>query len=203
MGLGFEVFVAEFENGELAGCVPCAGVGCPGAEPDFGEVLIALEFDECFGVVFFGDCPGAFSCEFAVVECGEEDIARVADDVDCFLGAIEQGVLVGEFEVCFDEVGALCVEVGGHFPVDVLDLCGDISGAFRRAIDGGVEHEAEPGVAALWVGGEPYDWWLGAHVWMLWLGLGLGLGGVLGCAPLRPECTVCVFDLAGVGGLVA
>ena len=116
---------------------------------------VSTELDEGFCQDLGGDWEGSIVCEFAVVECGEEDIARVADDVDSFECVVEFGVLVGELEVCFDVGWAVGIEIGGHSSVDVLDFGGDIGGVLWWAVDCGVEHEAEPGVAALWVGCDP------------------------------------------------
>lgn len=119
------------------------------------ECGVSTELDERLCHDFGGDGEGSIVGEFAVVECGEEDIAWVTDDVDCFACVVEFGVLVGELVVCFDVGWSLWVEVGWHFAMDVLDFCGDICGVFGWAVDCGVEHEAEPGVAALWVGCDP------------------------------------------------
>jgi len=134
-------------------------VGCPGAKAAVEPSGSATDFDEFFCVFLFGvgDGEGFFGCEVSVVECAEEDVAWVSDDVDGFEGVVELWVLVGELEVCFDVGWAGVWFFEWHFSVDVGDSVGDICGALWLAVEGGVEHEAEPSVAAFWVGGDPDD----------------------------------------------
>ena len=149
--VGLEVFVAQGEDGELVGGAPGSGVLDPRAEAEAEPVGVAACFDEAADVAALGEGAGALAGELAVVECAEDDIARVSDDVDGAGGFAQSRVLVGELEVGLHELEIGWGELPGDLAVDVGDALGDLDGFGGRAEHVGVEHEAEPGVAGLWV----------------------------------------------------
>lgn len=149
MRVRFEFFVAKGEYREPCRVLPSASMGGPSPIPEFFPVWVAPLTDERFGIVFFTLKSAIRAGKFVIVEGTQEHISGIADDVDCPACFVELRVLIGEFKVCFDVDRPIGIEVCGHFSVEILDFGRDIPGFLGRAVERGVEHEAEPGVAAL------------------------------------------------------
>ncbi len=156
-----QILVAEPEVRNPPGDrTPGADVPAPGPHAEATPAWVALMSDELLHVAraFDGQVPyrRAGAAEEPIVEIGQRDVPRVAGDVDKPDHAMGEGDLLRQPVSLDRESGP---PLGGRRQVTQLVRVGDgalqILRASERPVHEMIEQRAQPGVAALRIGGEP------------------------------------------------